>query len=215
MTFTVTPQSASAAPDFIEEIARVFHPHAISVSLFRYHSLEHPALPDYLLDAYRGACAAYERLLRSGALKHYGFIGGRVLLWKEILQKDLIYRVAKHDEFVTPCTAGTLSYVLMEDGRLLPCEILSDSLGNVLDDSADFGAMTKSTAAKELRTKIRDTQCRCTYECSMSTNTLFSWPMSRRLATAITGDWLGGRKSQEMVLQPSEGNQPDNGENPG
>ncbi len=203
VTFTVTPQSAPAAPVFIEQIAREFQPHAISVSLFRYHSLEHPALPDYLLDAYRGACASYERLLRAGALKHYGFIGGRVLLWKEILQKDLIYRVAKNDEFVTPCTAGTLSYVIMEDGRLLPCEILSDSLGNVLEEGADFGTMRKSTAAKELRAKIRDEKCRCTYECSMSTNTLFSWPMSRRLAVAIAGDWLGGSRAPEMVLQPS------------
>ncbi len=204
VTFTVTPQSAKVAPGFIEEIAREFRPHAISVSLFRYHSLEHPPLPDYLLDGYRGACAAYEKLLRSGALEHYGFVGGRVLLWKEILQKDLIYRVAKHDEFVTPCTAGNLSYVIMEDGRLLPCEVLSDSLGNVLDDGADFGAMTKSAAAKELRAKIRDTKCRCTYECSMSTNTLFSWPMSRKLATAISRDWLGGSRAPGLVLQSDD-----------
>ena len=27
---------------------------------------------------------------------------------------------------VTPCTAGTLSYIIMEDGKVKPCEILND-----------------------------------------------------------------------------------------
>ena len=32
---------------------------------------------------------------------------------------DLIYEVAKNNKFVTPCTAGTLSYVVWEDGSAM------------------------------------------------------------------------------------------------
>ena len=113
----------------------------------------------------------------------------------------IAYRVAKNDEFVTPCTAGNLSYVIMEDGRLLPCEILSDSLGKVTDEGADFKKMIKSSTAKELRTRIVDEKCKCTYECSMSTNTLFSWPMSRRLAGALTGEFFGGKKNKSVLAK--------------
>lgn len=188
---TVTERNCASMAGFVDELVRDFTPSAISINLFRYHSLEHPPIPDSVLEGYRAAAAAYERHLRGGALRHYGFFGGRVLLFKELLQKELIYRVAKSNEFVTPCTAGTLSYVIMEDGRLQPCEILPDTLGNVRTGSKTFRELISSPEAKRLRTRIEETECKCTYECAMSTNTLFSWPMSRRLAKALAADLVG------------------------
>lgn len=188
---TVTERNAAVATDFIDELIRDFQPSAISINLFRYHSLTHPPLPAALLEGYRKASSLYSRRLQEGALRHYGFFGGRVMLFKEILQKDLIYRVAKFDEYVTPCTAGTLSYVIMEDGRLLACEILPDVIGNVKDADVDFSALVKSKAAGDLRRRIYETDCKCTYECAMSTNTLFSWPMSFRLGGALARDLTG------------------------
>jgi hypothetical protein len=99
------------------------------------------------------------------------------------LQKELIYRVAKNDEFVTPCTAGTLSYVIMEDSRVSPCEILADTIGSISNPvpGNSFFRMVRSGKARALRNWIRESECRCTYECAMSTNTLFSWPLAGRL----------------------------------
>lgn len=188
VTTTVMEANAHVAADFINELVRDFEPSAISINLFRYHALEHPPIPDYVIEGYRAAVARYERHLREGALKHYGFFGGRVLLFKEILQKDLIYRVAKDQEFVTPCTAGTLSYVIMEDGRVSPCEILPDTIGYATDTKVSFAKMIHTEKARKLRRWIRDTECKCTYECAMSTNTLFSWPMTKRLAKAVIQD---------------------------
>ena len=54
---------------------------------------------------------------------------------KEALQKDLIYEVAKNNKFVTPCTVGTYSYVVWEDGRLNACEILPDTIGNINNEN--------------------------------------------------------------------------------
>lgn len=189
---TVTERNADVSPAFIDELVRDFGPSAISINLFRYHSLEHPAIPAAVIDGYKATVDAYSKYLREGALKHYGFFGGRVLLVKEILQKELIYRVAKFNEFVTPCTAGTLSYVIMEDGRVTPCEILPDSIGNVTGP-ASFREMVTGTAAKRLRTWIADTECKCTWECAMSTNTLFSWPMSKRMIKSLAGDLVFGK----------------------
>lgn len=189
---TVTERNVDVAPAFIDELVRDFNPSAISINLFRYHSLEHPPLSARLIDGYKATVDAYSKYLREGALKHYGFIGGRILLVKEILQKELIYRVAKFDEFVTPCTAGALSYVIMEDGRVTPCEILPDSIGNVTS-TVSFREMVTGDAAKQLRTWITESHCKCTYECAMSTNTLFSWPMSKRMIKSLAGDFVLGK----------------------
>ena len=44
-----------------------------------------------------------------------------------------------------------------------------------------FRELVQSDKAAALRTWIRDTECRCTYECAMSTNTFFSWPFAGNL----------------------------------
>ena len=188
---TVTDRNADVAPAFIDEVVRDFSPSAISINLYRYHSLEHPPLSARLIDGYKATVDAYSKYLREGALKHYGFVGGRILLVKEILQKELIYRVAKFDEFVTPCTAGSLSYVIMEDGRVTPCEILRDTIGNITS-AVSFREMVKSDKARKLRTWITESECKCTYECAMSTNTLFSWPMSKRMIRSLVSDFVAG-----------------------
>lgn len=192
---TITERNADLAAGFVEEIIRDFRPSAISINLFRYHSLEHPPISEHLIEGYRAAVDAYSRYLREGALKHYGFFGGRILLFKEILQKELIYRVAKFNEFVTPCTAGTLSYVIMEDGRLTPCEILPDTIGNVTG-SDSFRELVTGKDARRLRHWIAATNCKCTYECAMSTNTLFSWPMSWRMVKSLTNDLVFGKAAE-------------------
>jgi len=188
---TVQPGNMAHFPGFIDQVAAEFRPNAISINLFRHHSLEHPPLPPGLIDAYSAAVDAYRGLLARGGLAHYSFTGGRILRLKEILQKELIERVARGNEFVTPCTAGTLSYVVMEDARLRPCEILSDSLGKV--DQRPLAELIATPEAGELRRWIRDTKCRCTYECAMSSNVLFSWPMTWRLIGAYIRDLAGIR----------------------
>ena len=105
---------------------------------------------------------------------------------KEILQKELIYNVAKFNKFVTPCTAGNLSYVIMEDGSLKSCEILSDNLGKIsMNKKSSIKDLFFSNKAKKLRSWIYKTECKCTYECAMSTNTLFTMPMIKQWVKKI------------------------------
>jgi hypothetical protein len=203
-------------PEFVSDVLEDLKPNALSINLFRYHSLNHPPIPVEVIDAYEEATGIYADYLIRGDLVHYGFFGKKALASKEVIQKELILDVARNDTFVTPCTAGSLSYVINEDGSVAACEILepeqnlgqlsgtqrsgsplggpkSDdasvvvalgtkpSTGNGSDSNGEvsFQSLIRSERAKELRSWIRDTECRCTYECAMSTNTLFSWPLAR------------------------------------
>ena len=193
---TVTHQNSEECPKFIKTLVKNFNPSAISINLFRYHSLKHPPLPDKLIKNYKKTVDTYKKYIFDGLLTHYSFFGAKILMLKEILQKELIYNVAKFNKFVTPCTAGNLSYVIMEDGTLKSCEILSDTLGKI---STKKGTSIKdlffSKKSKELRTWIYKTKCKCTYECAMSTNTLFTMPMIKQ--------WM--KKIPEIMFKKQSG----------
>ena len=170
-------------PDFVDELVETFSPNQIAINLFRNTTLDGPPVADEITDAYKAAVERYEWHLQQGNLKALGYLGARIMRAKEVLQKELIYRVVRNNEFVTPCTAGTLNYVIWEDGRVAPCEVLGESVGNIMGEGAgnDFRAIVSSSEAIALRKKIRDEKCKCSYECAMTMNTLFSWPMTRKM----------------------------------
>ena len=183
---TITDQNYKDSEKFIEYVSEEFNPNAISINLFRYHSLKHPKIPDNLIESYNKAYEKYFSLLDKKKISGLKNIFRQVFTYKDKIQKFIITRVAKYDEFVTPCTAGNLSYVIMEDGTIKPCEILDDSIGNVIYDQSISEIFT-SNKAKKLRKWITQTECKCTYECAMSTNALFSWPMTRKYFGLLYG----------------------------
>ena len=178
----VNDENRHIYPDFINELAEL-GTNQININLVRYLDYEHPPLPKETIDKYKQAVERYESFIKENRLKKYSFIGAKLMRLKEALQKDLIYEVAKYDRFVTPCTAGTLSYVIWEDGRVNACEILNDEIGN-LNQKEIPNNFFRSEKALKLRSKIKTTKCKCTYECAMSTNTFFSWNMTKKLIKA-------------------------------
>ena len=94
--------------------------------------------PTYVINAYEETINAYAEEVSKGIIGGYKFLGSKLLRAKEFIQKQSILKVARDNEFVTPCTAGTLSYVIMEDGSIKPCEILFDKIGNVYDKDKSF-----------------------------------------------------------------------------
>ena len=178
----VTNENRDIYPKLIDDLLK-FETNQININLFRYGTLNHPPIPNETIEKYKEAVERYELFLKTKKLKRYSFLGAKLMRIKEALQKDLIYDVAKNNKFVTPCTAGTLSYVVWEDGRVNACEILPDTIGNVKNEVFPKNIF-KSDVAKKLRKKIKDTECKCTYECAMSTNTFFSWNMTKKLMWA-------------------------------
>ena len=129
-------------------------------------------------------------LVREGALPYFRFPLASLAVARDELMYERVARVARaggHGGFGgedlgrkhLPCTAGRLSAVVFEDGTVAPCEILGESIGNLRDVGWDLGELWRSARARELRERIRDTRCQCTWECAQADNILFharNWP---------------------------------------
>lgn len=177
----VNEANAHVYPNFIDEITDTFQPNQISVNLIRDIGNSHTTTQ--LLDAYKDAVERYEWHIQHKTLAAFGYLGGMIVRAKESVQKELIYRVMRFNEFVTPCTAGNLTYVIWEDGRVNACEMLPDTVGNIMGDQPDndFRNIVANSKARALRQKIVSEHCKCSYECAMTINTLFSWPIAKKL----------------------------------
>ncbi len=173
MVITVQDYNCDLFPQTISDLYNQFKPTSMSINLFRHHELNAPKVSDKIIKGYEAAIDEYEKIRTK---KGYGLLSNALLKAKEKIQKDLILTVAKKNEFVTNCTAGNLSYVAMEDGSVKPCEILKDNLGSI-KNGVDVDSLYNSKNSKEIRKKIIDTKCKCTFECAMSTNTLFNKDM--------------------------------------
>ena len=171
-------------PGLIRKLYDEFKPTSISINLFRHHDKSAPKIDPQITDAYEKAFKEYDQVR---VKKNYGIIGSSLLKAKERVQKDLILTVSKKDQFVTKCTAGNISYVGMEDGTLKPCEILSNKIGN-FSTQPQMDVLFKSKEAKNLRKFIVNTKCKCTYECAMTTNSLFNGNMFIKLLKQTAKD---------------------------
>ena len=102
---------------------------------------------------------------------------------RDVSRQNLI-RTVFHDEFITPCVAGRKLVVISETGNVHPCELLDRSLGNVRDTNYNLPAILKSDAGSETRKWIRDTKCKCSFECALAANVVWNASMYPKLATS-------------------------------
>jgi len=87
----------------------------------------------------------------------------------------LIAETARRNQFKTPCYAANLSGVIYEDGNVVCCEILNESIGNIRDFNYNFKKLWLSPTAKRMTEKIIKTKCFCTYECAMDINVAYNF----------------------------------------
>ena len=187
VVITVQYQNYSLFPNLIQDIQNEFDPTAISINLLRYHSLNGPKLEPHILEAYENAINEYEKIRNQNK---YNFFMNSIIKAKEKNQKKIILNAAKSDKFTTPCSAGNLSYVIMENGDFKPCEILENSYGNIKGTKVEDIISNKNELAKDNRKWIKESKCRCTYECANSTNALFNTNMLPGLMKTIYKDFM-------------------------
>lgn len=99
--------------------------------------------------------------------------GRRLLNARKWILRDEIERLLEGHQPRGNCYAGKLTGVLMANGTVYPCELLSRSMGNVRDSGLDFPALWQSAAAEAVRRTIDVAECACTYECAWGANVLF------------------------------------------
>jgi MoaA/NifB/PqqE/SkfB family radical SAM enzyme len=186
---TVSEHNAAEAPDYVEQIVESIHPGIVAINLDRRPPDGASRLPEPVLEAYEQANQRYLDLMSQGSVQRLRVPFSGLLREKERLQRESILRIARDGTYLAPCMAGTLGYVVYPDGALAPCEVLDDTLGKLGEAGGpSFGQLARGQAAKDLRHRIRQGRCQCTFECAMSTNVLFSWP----LATRLWLRWLRG-----------------------
>lgn len=138
---------------------------------------------------YNKYCRAIERLeknLKNKVSSTYRFRGARIKAAQDILQRRLIHQTINEQRRLIPCYAGRLNLVLTENGEVYPCEILTQSFGNIRDYGYDIRRLAESKDAKNIIDSIRDNGCYCTHECYFMTNILFN----PGLYTKLAGEYL-------------------------
>jgi radical SAM protein with 4Fe4S-binding SPASM domain len=116
----------------------------------------------------------------------YRFKGARIKAAQDIVQHRLIYRTAQDRKRCIPCYAGRLNVVIKENGDVYPCELLTESFGNIRDYEYDVGKIIRSDKAGQILNSIRNNHCYCTHECYYMTNILFN----PKLYPAIAKEYL-------------------------
>jgi len=108
-------------------------------------------------------------------------------VWRSVrdISREYLIRTVLNDEFVTPCVAGRKMVILRETGEVQPCEILTKSFGNVRNHDYSIPAMLKSKENKEILTWIKETQCRCSFECALASNVIWGKPIYFKLLKSI------------------------------
>jgi MoaA/NifB/PqqE/SkfB family radical SAM enzyme len=126
------------------------------------------------LAKYERAVRRLEIDLKSGAAPLYRFAGAGIKAAQDVLQRKLILRIARGTRNIVDCHAGRLNLVLREDGELYPCELREDGFGNVRDHEYAIPGMLRTERAAKVLGSIGRKECRCTHECYMMTNILFT-----------------------------------------
>lgn len=179
LMFTLTSENQHVLARHVEELARELRPHNVTINLARSTALDERLL-EVDPDRYAEVVAVKARLFREGVLRYFDFPLARIARARDRLVHEHVERFARGErEPHLPCTAGTLSAVIFENGSVHPCEVLGEPIGELEEVGWDLERLWESARAKELRERIRRTRCACTWECAQADNVLFgarSWP---------------------------------------
>jgi len=176
---TVTRANQDVLAAHVERLVRELGPDNLTINLARKDALDRELL-DVDVERYEDVVRAKRRLVEDGCLPYFDFPFARLGAARDELLYERIASIARGEPREhLPCTAGRLSAVVFEDGELHACEVLGESLGNLRDVDWQLPALWHGSAAEELRRRIRETRCTCTWECAQGDNLLFrlrSWP---------------------------------------
>jgi len=113
--------------------------------------------------------------LRSGRLPYYRLgLVGKAAAARDAVMYRRISHLNRPSVPLLPCLAGRLSAVINETGDVFPCELLKQSFGNLHEVNYNFKKLWENSKAKQIRRQIKLSRCRCTHECFLTTNILFS-----------------------------------------
>ncbi len=96
-------------------------------------------------------------------------------LWRGVnsVSRKNLMKTVFDDEFVSSCVAGRKLVVVSETGDVSPCEILGKSIGHLKDYDWNLKSLMADKASKDMQTWIKDTKCKCSFECALAANVVW------------------------------------------
>jgi MoaA/NifB/PqqE/SkfB family radical SAM enzyme len=105
--------------------------------------------------------------LKNGNLRGYTHFT-RIINAKDIVQKELIYRIRKEKNHIVECSAMHETAVVYPSGTVGLCELREEQAGNLKDYDMDLKKIWRSDKAKSLREIVRAEECFCWHQCFLS-----------------------------------------------
>lgn len=138
-------------------------------------------------DRYQAFVDLLQEDVRRGQLEGYARFGfaGLINAMKNVRQQ-LIGATARENRQQVPCYAADLSCVITSRGDVYPCELLDWKIGGLREAGLDFQRIWHGERADEVRARIRDTGCFCTYECFLTNSIIFN----PRMVPRLLREWL-------------------------
>ena len=122
------------------------------------------------LGLYRNAAALLQTLEDRRAA---GRPLGRLLAARPALEREIIAAHAANEPQLSGCTAGSLVAVVTETGELKPCELRTESFGNLRDVDFELEALWHGPKAEAFRSEVQGGGCHCTFETTVRTGMTF------------------------------------------
>ena len=185
--------SLCVTPDNCENVERLFHylteekgVRSIASSVVRGKPMD----KETRKNVYAGFIqlnSLIDKHLRSDKLDGYGntFFGKAMNAKNQIMHREVAHTFL-NQEFITPCYAGGLFGVVCANGDVYPCEMLSLKMGNLRDYDYDLNKIFDSRTTKKVKHFIKETKCRCTYECAWTINVLMNPKYGFEILKGIT-----------------------------
>lgn len=117
-----------------------------------------------------------EKLLINGDLTGYS-VFTKVNNSKDIIQKQLIYKIYNEQKSVIRCSALRETAVVFPDGTVGCCELRNESIGNLRNFNMNLKHLWKSLEAKTIRKLIKENNCYCWHQCFLSASIIKSHRM--------------------------------------
>ncbi len=127
------------------------------------------------LEKYRAFSDRLDRDLKQSMLTGYaGYPFADMINAMKNMRRRVIEKIQTDRRFVVPCYAARLGVILYPDGSLAPCELRSETLGNIREEAYDFRKVMMSERADQVRQSINRERCFCTYECFLTNAMMFN-----------------------------------------
>tara|TARA_X000000368_G_C22988462_1_gene693228 strand:+ start:216 stop:1292 length:1077 start_codon:yes stop_codon:yes gene_type:complete len=111
------------------------------------------------------------------------------------ITRENVIKVGFEDKFVNPCVAGKKIVVISETGDVFPCEILGKKMGNIKSNDYDVKKVLKSSESNELIKWIKDSKCKCTFECATAASIVWNYKNIPQLLKASANSYIRDKKS--------------------